>query len=218
MLRTNRARSVGLLLIFGASAITGCFRGSGTTEPSIISAEAPVKMTVKVRGDVEIDFDHEVPSTYSMVRSGSSGGSVEVLGVRPLDALRSGSAAFVPGMSVTPYKGDGKYVVERSADGQQAGGAAVGPKSSVTLVWWPTGDLASDPFEFRQHVENCVISISNDGRSGHAKCSKVSTPKGDRTISIDFKWKAPKLKAETRVTEPSTSSTEPSSSTSSSAP
>jgi hypothetical protein len=194
-----------LLVVLVAAAGTGCRRGDGEALPLIISEEAELEMTVKVGGDLSFEFDEKVKGKYTSIRSNGSG-TVEILGVRPSDALRLDKAAFVPGMSLTPYHGDGSYVVAKVADDKPtdttAPAAPGGPKSNVSLVWYSDGNLEGEPLQFERHLESCVVKIDDGGRTGHAKCPKMTSAIGGKTISLDFKWKAPKFKAHNRVTVP----------------
>lgn len=215
----NRRWALALVVL---AATSSCRRGGGEepTSSQIVNEEAELTMTIKVRGDVTLDFDGKTTAKYTAIRSTDSANSVEVLGVRPSDALKYRDALFVPGMTVLPFRGDGTYVVPKVVEGSQTpppgAGSATDARSTVSLYWYADGVLEHDPIEFNRHLQDCIIRIEKHGTRGQAKCPKVANAKGDKAVSIEYKWTAPRFKVHDRVTTPdepsdpsSTSSTSP---------
>lgn len=213
-------RAVAWVLIIVAITASGCRRHT-TKEPeaNVINEEVPVQFKVKVRGDLKVDIDGKFPSKYIAIRT--TGKGLEIFGLRPADALRYQSAALVPGLTLTPYRGDGTYVVapfEMPPPGSQPDNK---PKSAVTFMWWPDGNIAADPVQFVRNLVACTATVSKNGTVGTVKCPKLRAPTGDRTVSLDIRWKAPKLgltNTTTTVPPGGASTTSPSPSPSSSTP
>ena len=86
----------------------------------------------------------------------------------------------------------------------------------MTFLWWPNGDLEnSAPMQFDQHRSPCRIDVDDEGISGKVSCPKTSTQAGDKTVSIEFEWKAPQVSQMPTTTLPDIP---PDTSTSSSTP
>ena len=211
---SRRAGVVALAVLLLAGG--ACTRKPAEPDMSRITAQPMVSMTVKVRGDVQLDFDQEVESHF--IRVVSSDPAVRpLLSVRPVDPIKHGLSYFGVTVLAAPFHGSGRYQVKEGGPvtGDPAAGSSPPLSSSVTFIWWPSGNLDSDPVQFTHRPESCRIEVEDDGIRGKATCPKITNQDATRTISVELRWKAPEERDMPTTTEPTPEGTDPGSTSSS---
>jgi hypothetical protein len=201
----RRLALAGLVVVPLVAGGCGVIGGSGAVEIERME-QVPVELSVKLRGDVNLTFDRKVLSSFAVRRTNERDvRRFQVVGVGPVEPVRVGTAAVLPGVAVVPYQGDGEYTIEPGslldqAKAQQDGAQRPTVQSSIKIDYWPTGDVQSEPESYMRRVKACTVKVKKQGTEGVATCPDVTTEARDKHFSFEFRWRAPKTPAPATTT------------------
>jgi hypothetical protein len=194
MLRTAGSLVLALLLLAPACG------GSSAAFSEINRTETvPVELTVTMKGAFDVTFHETVMSHFIARRTKAKDEGArnsQVVGTEPAEPIKYGNAAFLAGVGVFPYQGDGTYTIpvgspldavkEAQRTGQQ-------PKvaSSIKVSWWPTGDVQTNPEDFLRRAKPCTVIVKEQATRGTVTCPDVTNEVQDKHFSLTLSWVAP---------------------------
>jgi hypothetical protein len=159
----------------------------------------PVHLAITMKGDINVSFAETV-SSYFIVRRTKGKSDAErqtqVIGVEPTSPIKYGAAAFLAGVGVTPYVGDGTYTIPTGSpieelQKSQKTGTQPNVTSSIKVDWWPSGQVETDPEGFMRRAKPCRVVIKNNGSRGTLTCPDVTNEAQDKHFSLTLDWTAP---------------------------
>jgi hypothetical protein len=161
--------------------------------------KVPVRFTIRVRGALNVTVEQN-PVSYFLVRRTKSreatARGTQMLATQPVKPIPYGEGAFVAGIGIIPYTGDGSYTIKigtaaDAADQAQREGRSASPTSGVKILWWPTGDLLKQPDEYQRLVRPCKVVVKETGTKGTATCPDIVGGPSNGHVSLTLSWVAP---------------------------
>jgi hypothetical protein len=159
----------------------------------------PVDLSVTMKGDLDVTFRETVTSHFIVRRTNNKDEQAQnsqVVGTEPTAPIKYGNAAFLAGVGIMPYRGDGTYTIpvgspldavqESQRTGQQAK-----LTSSIKVEWWPTGDVMTGAESFMRRAKPCKVVVKNLGTQGTVTCPDVTNETQDKHFSLTIRWVAP---------------------------
>lgn len=174
-----------------ALLVVGACAQQGAAEPEVRDEELPMKISVSLRGDFEVTVtDRTVPTKYFLIGEGHSAVR-PTFGVQPIDPLVEGNVAVLPGVSIKPFEGDGRYTIEPGSpydlhkDGAPKDGKAPQVESAVRIEWWPSD---REPEEYLRRGKPCRVDVADNGMKGRLQCPEMVGESNGYKFSVDFRW------------------------------
>lgn len=202
MLRGGRA--VLAVLVLGAAAC-----GSSDDVVEVNRNEAvPVQLAVILKGDVSVSFAETVTSRFIVRRTKDKNEDLrkaQIVGVEPIDPIKFGNGAFLAGVGVVHFDGDGTYTIPEGSPmdavtASKETGLQPEVTSSVKVDWWPTGQIEDAPETFLRRAKPCRVVVKNQGTQGTVTCPDVTNEKRDKHFAMTLSWTAPTTPAVTTST------------------
>lgn len=188
--------TVGLVALAVATG-TGCRQG-GSSDGGVETRqdERPMKLTLEMRGDLDVTIKERIVETKVVVVrvSDRSLDRFQVLGIEPVDPMGEAGIRVKPGFAVVPFRGDGRYTIgagspyDAVTGGQDAQAAEKSDQSSVRVEWWRS-DQETDVYLRRE--EHCTVDVEDDGMKGRLRCPRITQEGSDKRFSVDFRWEKP---------------------------
>lgn len=188
-------------------AASGCSRGGEKVVTINRVEQVPVELSVTVKGDVNVAYRDKVNSQFIVRRFDAKSAderNSQVVGTEPVEPIKLGTTAFLAGVSIVPYEGDGEYTIPVGSplDAIHLSSAGGRPEvgSSVKVDWWPGGDVDADPETFMRRVKPCKVVVKDHGTRGTVECPDVTNDMQDKHVSLSLTWVAPARAAATTST------------------
>ena len=194
-------------MAFGGAVVTLtlALQGCGGPEKEAAVEEinrvevVPVQLSITMKGGLDVVFADTVSSHFVVQRTTSKSADEQngqVVGTEPVNPIRYGRSAFVAGVSILPYTGDGEYTISIGSPHDlvkqaQAGGSGVTAQSSIKVDWWGTGDVTIDPETFMRRAQPCTAVVTDKGTRGMLRCPDVTNEAQDKHFSLELSWIAP---------------------------
>jgi hypothetical protein len=195
-----------LLLVMPAMLLAA---SCGGDEAEINRVEkVPVELTVTMKGDINVTFSETVSSNFIVrrLKTKEKEAGSDVLGTEPAEPVKYGEAAFLAGVAVVPFEGDGTYTIPVGSTvdmiSSASGGAAPELGSSIKVDWWPTGDATGDPETFMRRDKPCEVVVKGKGTRGTLTCPDVTNEARSKRFSLVLSWVAPSTPTTTSTSSP----------------
>ena len=215
-----RLRKAGALVAVAAVLTAGACGDSGSEDiKSSFGKNEPMRdRTMKLQyslvldGDLDVKIDKEIEVRVMTVAASSPQISISLLSFGPAAPLEiPGGRRLRTAFDLTGYKGDGTYkiqlgsprdrlaVAEAAKKGEKVGAPN---QSNVLIQYWPTEDVKLQPEIFDDVTKECPLEVSKDGTEGVLTCEKVLNQAGDKSVSLELRWKRTANTAKTERTLP----------------
>lgn len=204
-------RRLAILALATALLAASCGgEGEAAIEPINRSEEVPVEIAVEITGDLSITLRETIPSNFIVHRTANTSEdsrNTQIVGTEPLEPIKYGSAAILPGIGLIPYDGDGTYTITEGSPFdaiKEVEATQKGPleKSSIKIDWWPNGDITTEPETFMRRAKPCKVVVDNKGTRGTVTCPDVTNEARTKHFSFKMSWVAPTTPAPTTSTAP----------------
>lgn len=185
-------RTLAALAVIVGMTGGACSPGNDASDDVETQEERPMKLTVELRGDLEVTVKPRVITTKVLVVQSSDPAlaQYQVLGIESVDPITEGPVKVKPGFAIVPFHGDGKYTIAEGSP-QDVANEQLDPQktrdqSSVRVEWWAAD---REPEYYLRREKPCTVEVEDDGLKGRLRCLQMTQEgSGGRRFSIDFRW------------------------------
>jgi hypothetical protein len=205
-------RSTSLLLL-SLLIVPACGRSDASAPEMDRNETVPVRLEITMKGDVNLAFRKTVKSYFvaRRIKNKETGEMASaIVGTQPVEPVKDGGSAFLAGVAIIPFAGNGKYTIPvgsplETMEKAKAAGIQPESTSSIQIDWWPTGAIeTAAPETYNRRAKPCSVVIEKLGARGIVECPDVTDESRQKHFSFSFRWLAPIRAA------PTTTSTAPS--------